>query len=275
MYGLALQGGGAKGSYHIGVWKALREMGIELTSVVGTSVGALNGAFIAQDDFDVAISLWENITTQKVFNADDKVHDFFENFSFDYTNIDDYVSIFKERNLETYPYVFKKILENGGLDIAPLQNLINELLDEDKIRASKCDFGLVTINLTDIKPMELFIEDIPYGKLTDYLLASSFLPIFKPQKLDGKIFLDGGFYDDLPVEMLVNKGYKHIVTSEIKFHSLVNRLNIMKLEMSDLDLIRIKASDSLGGLLQFNPKIAHENIQRGYEDTLTTFKNRI
>ncbi len=41
MIGLVLQGGGAKGGYHIGVWKALRELDIEIGAVTGTSVGAL------------------------------------------------------------------------------------------------------------------------------------------------------------------------------------------------------------------------------------------
>lgn len=39
MYGVVLQGGGTKGSYHIGVWKALRELGIEIGAVTGTSIG--------------------------------------------------------------------------------------------------------------------------------------------------------------------------------------------------------------------------------------------
>ena len=45
-YGLALEGGGAKGAYQIGAWKALREAGIRFSAVSGTSVGALNGAMI-------------------------------------------------------------------------------------------------------------------------------------------------------------------------------------------------------------------------------------
>ncbi len=43
MYGLVLEGGGAKGAYHIGAYKAILEEGIEIGGVAGTSVGALNG----------------------------------------------------------------------------------------------------------------------------------------------------------------------------------------------------------------------------------------
>ena len=52
-YGLALEGGGAKGAYQVGAWTALREAGLKLSAVSGTSVGALNGAIFADEvDFD-------------------------------------------------------------------------------------------------------------------------------------------------------------------------------------------------------------------------------
>ena len=53
MYGLVLEGGGARGSYQIGVYKALLEMNIPIKAVTGTSVGALNGALIAQGKISV------------------------------------------------------------------------------------------------------------------------------------------------------------------------------------------------------------------------------
>ena len=45
-YGLVLDGGGARGAYQIGAWKALKEAGVKISAVAGTSVGALNGALI-------------------------------------------------------------------------------------------------------------------------------------------------------------------------------------------------------------------------------------
>ena len=49
-YGIVLEGGGAKGAYQIGAWRALREAGIRIKGAAGTSVGALNGALICMDD---------------------------------------------------------------------------------------------------------------------------------------------------------------------------------------------------------------------------------
>ena len=60
-YGLVLDGGGARGAYQIGAWKALREAGVRINAVAGTSVGALNGALICMDDPEKAEKIWQEI----------------------------------------------------------------------------------------------------------------------------------------------------------------------------------------------------------------------
>ena len=66
-YGIVLEGGGARGAYQIGVWKALREAGMKIKGVAGTSVGALNGALICMDDLGKAEEIWGNMTYSTVF----------------------------------------------------------------------------------------------------------------------------------------------------------------------------------------------------------------
>ncbi|MEX5426498.1 patatin-like phospholipase family protein, partial [Acinetobacter radioresistens] len=48
--GLVLSGGGAKGAYHVGVIKALQELGIQIDMLSGASIGALNGAVLLSAD---------------------------------------------------------------------------------------------------------------------------------------------------------------------------------------------------------------------------------
>ena len=206
MYGLVLAGGGGKGGYHIGVWRALRELGIEISAVTGTSVGALNGAFICQDKFEEAIDIWSNISPEQVMETDGEFFNDFINFRIKLTR----------KNLDTYLRLADKHLKNKGISIVPLKEMINENVDEELIRKSEITFGLVTVSLTDRKPLELFIEDIPNGKLTEYLLASSFLPTFEPMELDGKKFIDGGFHDNLPINLMSKKGIKKIIAVELK-----------------------------------------------------------
>ena len=73
-YGLVLEGGGAKGAYQIGAWRALRENGVKITGVSGTSVGALNGGMICMDDVDHAYEIWENISYSKIMDVDEDVY---------------------------------------------------------------------------------------------------------------------------------------------------------------------------------------------------------
>ena len=64
MKAIVLSGGGSKGSYQIGVWKALRKLHIKYDIVTGTSVGALNGALMVQNKFHKAIKLWSKINME-------------------------------------------------------------------------------------------------------------------------------------------------------------------------------------------------------------------
>lgn len=65
--GLVLSGGGGKGAYEIGCWRALCESGVRIGAVSGTSVGALNAALVAQGDLEEARELWSQITAKDVF----------------------------------------------------------------------------------------------------------------------------------------------------------------------------------------------------------------
>ena len=73
MRGLVLEGGGAKGSFHIGVLKALFESGYTFDGVAGTSIGAINGAIVAQGDFDKLYDLWYSATPSLLFDFDESM----------------------------------------------------------------------------------------------------------------------------------------------------------------------------------------------------------
>ena len=70
-YGLILDGGGARGAYQIGAWKALVEAGVKVNAVAGTSVGALNGALICMGDVKQAEKIWSEMTFSRVMDVDD------------------------------------------------------------------------------------------------------------------------------------------------------------------------------------------------------------
>ncbi|MGN9166341.1 patatin-like phospholipase family protein [Tissierellaceae bacterium HCP3S3_D8] len=255
MIGLVLEGGGAKGSYHVGAYKAILETGIEIQGVAGTSAGALNGAMIVQGDFDICYSLWKEISYSKVIDTDDEEIQKLQQLKL---NMDD-LKILGEK--------IKSVVSDRGFDITPFKRLLDIYIDEEKIRRSNKDFGMVTVNLTDFKPMEIFKEDIPYGELKNYLLASAYLPAFKTEKLGGKIYLDGAFYDNLPFSLLQQKGYRDLIIIRTHAKGIVRRL-----DKEELNAIVISPSDDIGKSYTYESARAKKNIQLGYYDALRMLK---
>lgn len=256
MYGLVLEGGGAKGAYHIGAYRALMEEGIEIQGIAGTSVGALNGAILAQGDYEKAYELWYNMSYSKVINATDEE---IEKLKAGKLSKED-LSLVAER--------IKGVISEGGLDITPLRNLVMEVIDEEKVRNSGKDFGIVTVSLSDLKPLEIYIEDIPNGELREYLLASAYFPAFKREKIGGKRYVDGGIYNNLPVNLLKNKGYKDLIL--IRTHGLGY---IKKVDLENLNTIIISPNEELCRTLDFERDSARYNLTLGYYDGIKALKN--
>lgn len=249
-FGIVLGGGGAKGGYEIGVWKALRQLDIPIKVITGTSVGALNGAIMAQGDFEVAEKLWTSINIEDVIKVEKEVAAVEEGYK-------------KTAGIIS---TIRDAITSGGLDVTPLRQMLMEIIDEKKIRESDIDLGIVTFSLTDFKPVRLFKKDIPEGELVDYLLASACFPAFKPHEIGNKKFIDGGVYDNIPISMMAERGIKNVIVVDISGPGMVR-----KIDEKDLNIVYIKNSDDLGGTLDFDGKRSSRNMDMGYYDTLKIF----
>lgn len=254
MLGVALEGGGARGAFHIGAIKALREEGYEINGIVGTSIGAFNAAMIAQGDFEKCFDLWNNVTPQQLFDIEDR----------QMANV-----INRNLDMKTISYFSseaKKIIVNKGIDTENLKRVVNELIDEEKLRNSNVDFGLVTVELGPLSPIQVLKEDIPKGKLKDYIMASARYPGLKMGQLDGKSYLDGGFYDNCPVSLLSKKNYDKIIAIRLNSSKKLRHID------DDVNVIEIQPSMDLGGTFIFTNDLAHRNIKLGYYDTIRVIK---
>ncbi|MBU5336529.1 patatin-like phospholipase family protein [Intestinibacter bartlettii] len=258
MKGLVLEGGGTKGAYQLGAYKALKELGIEFDGIVGTSIGALNAAFLVQGDFETMQDIWLNRDYRSFMDIEE---DFYEK----YKNVE-----FKAKDINVVINLMNKARKNEGIDITPLKNLLKENIDEEKIRKSSKDFGLVTVYLDKkIVPQHLMKEDIPEGKLVDYLIASSSLPIFQLEKFEDKRYLDGFLSDNTPVGLLANKGYDDIIVIRLS-NDVAGDKNLQK--YADLKLTVIKPSMVLGGSLNKDKDHMEKLAKLGYMDTMKVFK---
>lgn len=251
---VVFSGGGAKGGYQIGAWKALREMDFHPDIVTGTSVGALNGALMALDKFDEALEIWENMGMSRVFSQ------FVERTDEDNPSLEHFI-----------PKIAKEALFEGGADFTPLQELVKGMMDEDALRKSPIRFGLVTTKLPAVEAVELFIEDIPIGQAADYVLASAAcFPFMKSYKIGDHTFVDGGYSDNMPIQMALDAGANDIV--------VLNISNLTQQNLSENDAVfhyihnkRPFNNGQKGSMLYFEKNFSRQNIEQGYLDTLKNF----
>lgn len=249
-YAIALGGGGAKGAYQIGVWKALKEMNIEIQTVLGTSVGAINAAAISLDKYEEAKVLWEQLDYSKIM-------------SFEKHKING------KKPVGSVDFL-KEFFQNRGIDVSPLKKLLNEVIDEKELRSTEIEFGIVTASISDFKPYVLFEKEIPEGRIVDYILASASLPIFKKLEIEGKVFIDGAVYDSVPVKELIERGYRNIIGIDISGMGVQR-----KYDEKEANVIYIKNSESLGGILEFSNKNVQRNILMGYLDARKAFNHYV
>ena len=248
--GLVLEGGGARGAYQIGACKYLFKHGYEFDTIVGTSIGSINGAMIAQGEFDKLINIWENLKYSDMFDIDDNKFKALKKSTID-MNIIKYVT-FKVTN------VFK----SGGINTKRMREFANRCINEEKLRDNKVNFGLATYCLSDMKPVEVFIEDIPQGQLIDYILCSSRLPVFKQELFNGKYYIDGGVYNNCPINLVQKKGKKKFIVI------YTNAIGVKKkyIHKKDEEVIQISPKNTLSHILDFDKKSIKSMIDLGYHD---------
>ena len=252
-YALALEGGGAKGAYQIGVWRALREAGIKINAVAGSSVGALNGAMICMDEFELAAEIWSNMRLSRVVAVEEENEEELRKLvagEVDFSNAHELLSQAKD------------ILKNRGLDIAPLRQLVNELADEERIKNSALEFFITTVNLSDMKAMDVKLNGLSREEISNMLIASAYHPTFKQEKLGGKHYADGGLVDNLPISPLIKAGYKDIIAVRIPGPGVERRFRTPK----DVSIHYVNTAQDLGTILNFESKQSKRNLLIGWLD---------
>lgn len=246
-YGLVLDGGGARGAYQIGAWKALVEAGVKINAIAGTSVGALNGALICMGDLEKAEQIWKEITFSRVMDVDDAWME----------------SVFqRESSIREILGTFLKHLSEGGVDVTPLRQLIHENIDEEQIRRSGIEFCLMTFSVTQMKEIDLSIHDIPEGLLEDFLLASAYLIGFKNEKLHGETYLDGGVINNFPINSLIERGYENLIQIRIYGPGRVPKAK----RTENGIFYEIAPKVKLGSIIEFRKERSQQNLKIGYYD---------
>lgn len=188
---LVLSGGGNKGAFEVGALQYLIQnyrLGFDLFS--GTSVGALNCAYLAQGNDLIAQTDKIEFLKQKWFNI--------------------------SRNKDIYHFNFLNIigLLFGGSLYQPvgLKKLINSLITTESLSRGK-PLLIPTVALED---GELYVADSRNNsdreEMTNFILASASIPVYFPSvKIRGKHWVDGGLRDITPLNTVLNENPQEIV----------------------------------------------------------------
>ncbi len=239
---LVLAGGGAKGSYQVGVYKALRELHWRPDIITGASVGSLNGILFTMDACEQAEKLWLSLEDRDV------------------------LALPEGRSPEELRDFVLDTIRGGGLDLTPLGEVIDGIVDEAAVRAAPVRYGLVMTEMDTLKSIACPIEKIPQGKLREYMLASSAcFPALRPREIDGVKYIDGGWRDNMPLDLAAAMGAEELLGVDI------DGVGITKPNTTGLPTAIIRSHWDLGPLFTFDGARARRNIALGYLDTLRAF----
>lgn len=246
---IVLSGGGAKGAYQIGFWKAIRQLEIDYDIVTGTSIGALNGAFMVQGDYSNAFKLWHTMDYEKVLDS----------------GIDG--SFYSSKGKKKVIMKYVKGAAKGGLNVPGLENIIKTNLNTDLFYSSKVDYGLVTVKFPSLKPVMLTKNDIKEDMLPHYLLATaSCFPAFKMKKIENESYIDGGYYDNMPIDLAIKMGADEIIGVNLRSFGIIR-----KNKNKDIPVTIITSKNGIGNFLVLEKDSARRAMKLGYNDTMKAF----
>ncbi len=246
--GISLCGGGSKGSYELGAWDALRELKMDFDIVTGTSIGALNGMMMVQDDFHNCERLWQTVNIKSVIG---------NGIDFEELNVK---GIFM--NDEFLPFV-KQLFLDKGTDIQPFKNMLKAYLNAEKIRNGKKEFGVVVTQFPRMIKEEVHLNSLDDADIYNYILSSaSCFPAFPICKFNDKQYIDGGYIDNLPINLAFKLGATNVLAIDLNH-------NITQKEYLNNPFVEyIYPKWDLGSMLHFDQEVINKNRMLGYYDVM-------
>lgn len=274
--GLVLAGGGGRGAYQIGVWKALHDVGLDgyITAVSGASVGGLNAALFIQNDLDKALSIWKSISMEKILapkydsNHSGQVrHSIFERDGLEKI-IDNDLDMRCFDNSKYNCWISCVRTDNPGKNIEELRHMTPI---GDKVTYK---YAYEQIEYFNLK----YINDDNERKRI--ILATSAMPfIFPKEEIEGHKYLDGGarlFHgDNVPVRPLYEIDKCNII---LIIHLTNMDEPVKRKEFPHATVFEIFPKENLGklldggGILDFTAEGAARRIDQGYGENYELFR---
>ena len=205
---LVLQGGGALGAYQVGVYEALHDAGVQLDWVIGTSIGAINGAIIAGNPRERRLERLEQFWSLVRRKPAAGLWGFWPaagSMVASANIVARGVNGFFEPNRDAAWGVHAPLgIERAAFyTTAPLRETLAGLIDLDCLNARSPRLTLGAVNVATSQMRYFDSRDIPLG--IDHVMASGALPpAFPAVRIEGDPYWDGGVYSNTPIEVVLD-----------------------------------------------------------------------
>ncbi len=265
--GLVFAGGGGKGSYQIGVWKALREIGVEssISHVSGTSVGALNACFFSMGALNQAVSVWNSIVNEDVMNIDpNKIGTFVARLGM--LGITGTLT-------DSALRLFGKNRSDGVFSRKKLEKLIEYEIDFNAIQNSTVKAYATCFQKSSLSAAYFNLNSQSAETIRSILLATSAIPIiFESHSIENQEYFDGGLIDNTPIKPLYDEGIRNFIIVHLSQSSVIDQNAYPGSRF--LEIVPQRDTGNLfSGTLNFNQKKIQERMIDGYTDAMTLLRS--
>ena len=288
--GLVLAGGGAKGAYEVGVWKALCEAGLDkrITVISGTSIGAINAAlFAAVGDPAACETMWRERVPRAFALNGNKIVEEIDKIKTDYEE--------SKSGTETAESAFFRMLQGIGNATFGASNAVG-VCDSKRLRAeisaglpdnwrSYPPVAYVTALAKEAGVAKTFrLNEMKHERMIDCVMASAALPgAFDSVTIDGVVYVDGGFEqrggDNVPLKPILanHPEVKDVIV--VYLHS-ADKIPGHVTAPTGINLIEIIPSEDIDGkwfggvkgLIDFKPDTTEKLLKLGYDDARNAIK---
>ena len=279
--GLILSGGGAKGAYQVGIFKAMQELQIDsLVKVVsGTSIGALNGALFVMNDEQVWKETWKNANFENFLTFGDDEQESRSSLSDLQELLNSSIKRLKDEWDKSDNIKDFLLNQNYGIfSQEGLHSVLEDHLDLKKIQESNIELYSCAYNIKTMEPEYFHVNKLEIPNILESLKASSCIPfMYEPVKISGHYYMDGGVQsplynndnvDNVPIKPLLDAGCDIFVVVYLSHDEEIDRSVIPE----DTLLLEIYPSRNLDsfkiGSLDFSRSTVESKIDLGYHDGL-------
>ena len=258
--GLALGGGGSKGSYQLGVLKAFEEYGLmkHVDAICGTSIGAINTMlWLTHGNVDHMIDLWHNMDPKCVFR---------EGFTLFKEN-DGMFTLEKFQDILRESVNFDAIYDNETQGFITLSKVLKEKGMFNKV--DKKHLESVTIHINKEAPEDML----------NFIIGSASIPyIFESKLIKEDMYVDGGVMDTNPIQPLIDFGCETIFVVPLDYHFNAKDYERPGLTIVDLSsevlFYKFLLADALD-VINFEPKRIDGRAEYGYRVAKTLLNGLI